>query len=264
MAMPYLIWSLWVQCRILKQYCVLCIFVQIVIWLIGLIDCYCVINVMENQNYGIVSFVLIGSLLILIVQCVHFVADYLTKKNELVDCNQKFKSFKSDKEIFFNKLKKKECIDSTNQDSNIVFGNNEAQWHITILSNPHCNPCTRMHSKIDTLLNMYPDMFEIRYIFTSFSRDYYNSSKFMIAAYQNYGPLKAKDIYKQWFSGGVNHYEEFIQSYGINIETVEVNDEWQKHRKWVKESGLSSTPTILVNGYELPEDYSIEDLITIE
>ena len=36
---------------------------------------------------------------------------------------------------------------------------------------------------------------------------------------------------------------------------------WDLHVKWKKEKKLMATPTILINGYELPDVYKIEDLI---
>ena len=45
------------------------------------------------------------------------------------------------------------------------------------------------------------------------------------------------------------------------------NDMWgnkcifrREHKKWKECSGLTATPTILVNGKILPSDYSVEDL----
>lgn len=39
-----------------------------------------------------------------------------------------------------------------------------------------------------------------------------------------------------------------------------IETEMAKHEKWRKRTSLIETPTILVNGYKLPKEYSIEDL----
>ena len=36
--------------------------------------------------------------------------------------------------------------------------------------------------------------------------------------------------------------------------------EFQKHQSWKGKTQLRATPTILVNGYKLPDNYKIEDL----
>ena len=36
--------------------------------------------------------------------------------------------------------------------------------------------------------------------------------------------------------------------------------EFLKHETWKKKTQLRETPTVLINGYKLPESYKIEDL----
>ena len=47
---------------------------------------------------------------------------------------------------------------------------------------------------------------------------------------------------------------------GLDIENQEVEAEFQKHEAWKQKTQISATPTVLVNGYKLPESYKIEDL----
>ena len=37
----------------------------------------------------------------------------------------------------------------------------------------------------------------------------------------------------------------------------------ERHREWRNRTSLIETPTILVNGYKLPDEYEIEDLAMI-
>ena len=40
----------------------------------------------------------------------------------------------------------------------------------------------------------------------------------------------------------------------------DVEVEFQKHNAWKEKTQLRATPTILINGYKLPDNYKIEDL----
>jgi len=40
----------------------------------------------------------------------------------------------------------------------------------------------------------------------------------------------------------------------------EIEIEFQKYEAWRKKTQLQATPTVLVNGYQLPENYKVEDL----
>jgi hypothetical protein len=41
---------------------------------------------------------------------------------------------------------------------------------------------------------------------------------------------------------------------------LEVENEFQKYEAWKENTKLRATPTLLVNGYQLPVNYKIEDL----
>ncbi|MDR3219419.1 MAG: hypothetical protein LBU22_10695 [Dysgonamonadaceae bacterium] len=44
------------------------------------------------------------------------------------------------------------------------------------------------------------------------------------------------------------------------LKNPAIETEFQKHAAWKEKSWLRATPAILVNGYQLPENYKIEDL----
>ena len=68
-------------------------------------------------------------------------------------------------------------------DSRILFGNPNAGLQITILTNPFCNPCAKMHKRIEEHLETVHDKVCIQYIFSSFSPDLDFANKYLIAVY---------------------------------------------------------------------------------
>jgi len=46
----------------------------------------------------------------------------------------------------------------------------------------------------------------------------------------------------------------------LDIENSKIEIEFQKHEAWRNNNQLRATPTLLVNGYQLPENYKVEDL----
>jgi len=44
------------------------------------------------------------------------------------------------------------------------------------------------------------------------------------------------------------------------MENPEIEVEFEKHEAWRTKSQIRATPTVVVNGYQLPENYKIEDL----
>ena len=70
----------------------------------------------------------------------------------------------------------------------------------------------------------------------------------------------AMKIVGDWFEKGKALKDEYFKDLGLDIERAEVEAEFQKHEAWKKKSEIRATPTVLVNGYKLPENYKIEDL----
>ena len=86
------------------------------------------------------------------------------------------------------------------------------------------------------------------------------SNKILIAAYQQKNQDEVRDIYTQWFNKGKINPDAFAKKMNIEISNHHVQEELDEHYQWKKYNQLSVTPTILINGYLLPENYNVEDL----
>lgn len=172
---------------------------------------------------------------------------------------QEFNALKASEDVFCAFLKKQQRYDVDKSTSKILFGNPDAEILITVLTNPHCGPCARMHTRIEKLLQENNRSICIQYIFSSFNTDLESSARFLITAYLNQTPEETKKIYEEWFHEGQANREEFFQQYNCP-QDEKTEAEFLRHKQWKEESQLSATPTILVNGYKLPDNYKIEDL----
>ena len=54
--------------------------------------------------------------------------------------------------------------------------------------------------------------------------------------------------------------ERFFKNLHLDMTNPEIETEFQKHEAWKDETQLRATPTILVSGYKLPDNYKIGDL----
>ena len=141
----------------------------------------------------------------------------------------------------------------------ILFGNKNADILITILTNPHCVPCGEMHRKLSEILRDENSKFCIQYIFSSFGEEFDESSKFLIATYLNQPLSETCRIYHEWFTLGRANRYSFFKKYKVPIDENCMN-EFNRHNEWKTNSKLNATPTVLVNGYKLPQHYHIEDI----
>ena len=47
------------------------------------------------------------------------------------------------------------------------------------------------------------------------------------------------------------------------MHSKRIEEEMDKHKAWRKRTSLNATPTVLVNGYKLPNEYELIDLSMI-
>ncbi len=268
MAMPYGIWSIWYQWRIAKQWCILCVIVQILLWTSGIIA---LLNIIIDKYIDmpldaplIRDFSIIVMFIILTVILLHNIANYIHYREELATTTQKYNAIKCDATVFNAKFQESEEFPTTLEDSTIVMGAKDAKFKVTVLGNPHCQPCARMHKRICKVLKTCPDTVSVQYIYSAFNDDLLDSNRFLIAVFQQSDSWATKYIYDKWYKDGKNNAKEFIAQWNFNLHTPEVDAEMERHRRWRERTKLSATPTIIVNNRLLPRDtYQIEDLINM-
>ena len=145
-------------------------------------------------------------------------------------------------------------------DSCVLFGNPNSQLRITILSNPHCNPCARMHKRVERLLKISGNEVCVQYVFSSFNDQLEDSSRYLIACYMNESKQNALRQFARWYSKDKFDYKNVIRKNQVNIHSPKVESEMNKHKACCMRTSLIETPTILVNGHKLPKEYKLEEL----
>lgn len=256
-ALGYTIWSLWYQRYRAHVWCLLCLMVQ------GIFIFQAIISLifihLSSLGYDvkaqILSFLIVSLLYASTVLSIHLLLAVISKARQAELWRSNFRNFKLRREIF-DCLLQKEKYYETETASSLRFGNPNAAYHLTILTNPYCNPCAKMHAHISGIsLNDCC----ISIVFTSFGKKYDRACLFLIAAYQQLGAENAWQLYDQWYTGGLARDESFFEGLNLDETTNSVKKEYSQHIEWRKQTGFSATPTVLVNGYRIPRTYSIED-----
>lgn len=257
-ALPYTCWSIWYQYKI-KQWCTLCLIVQALLWCTFFTSLFT--NPIQSLSFKLTDISIIIMLYILVTLAINALVILVSQNYKSVYIQQELNSLKAESEVFLTLLKKQPYYKVSNSDSQIIFGNAQAPLRISILTNPHCYPCARMHKRVEELLEKAGNRLSVQYIFSSFSEELLSSNQFLIAMYISKGKEEARVIYKDWYENGKAVLEKYAKSSSLSLKNKEVMQELHKHSQWKQTNDLSSTPTILVNGYLLPKQYEIENLV---
>lgn len=258
LTLPYSFWSIIYQKMIIKQWCPLCLIIQVLLWGIFCIDCL----------FGFNHIIFIHMVELLSVICVYIIpmlvsnilVPLLIQNKHAEHLNQEFRNIKANEAVLKTLLKQEPYYEVKESTSHILFGNAKANLRITILTNPYCQPCAKTHNKVKQLLKETKENVCIQYIFFTHSEEMNRVNKYLIAAYQQKDRKEKSEIFSKWFVSGKITGELFFKYLDLNIETPDVENEFQAHKIWKEKYQLTTTPTILVNGYQLPRYYKIEDL----
>lgn len=256
-ALPYTLWSVWYQKYKAGQWCPLCLIIQALLWSIFIVNL--IFGFIEIPQFPIIDILLIASLYITPIMAINIIIPKLSKSNKLDQITQELNSIKASEIIFSTLLKQQPHYDVSLNTSRILFGNPNSNILITILTNPHCNPCAKMHTRMENILKHSSDLC-IQYIFSSFTEDLSDSGKALIYVYFNNNINESLGIYEEWFNSGKLNKDVFFKQNKIYVKDTDVEKEALNHEEWISKTGLRSTPTILINGYKLPYNYQIEDM----
>lgn len=260
-AMLYGIWSIYYQWRVAKSWCVLCIIVQTIIWAMGIIAAmpYFTTPFMFSLICSLQSCIVFT----ISIVAVHKYASACTTEKECVHAVQRYRALKANGDVAKALIEKSEYHETTLSDSSIIFGNPNAKIRLTILSNPHCNPCARMHKRVERLLSMKEKEICVQYIFSSFNETLEDSSRYLIYCYISNHIDEALRKLASWYAKDKFDYERILKNNVEHLHTEEIENEMEKHRNWRNRTSITATPTILVNGHILPKEYVLEDLAMI-
>lgn len=262
LALPYIIYSIEYQYTH-KNWCVLCCTVQAVLAM-ELLTNLSLNNDVFNLNSAFLDIKTILTLLTCFAIPIlswSFLKPFLLKTVQFAPLKQQLKKFKYNSELFNQVLTNQPRFAVPDELMPIVLGNPNAATTITMVSNPFCGPCAKAHETIDRWLKVREDI-KLKIIFTT--ADHEDDDKTKVSRHVSaLSLLKDSTLLEKalndWYNQGSKKYETWAAAYPVNFNG-EMNAVTQKQKTWCELTDIQFTPTILVNGYKLPEPYRLEDI----
>ncbi len=265
LAATYIIFSVYYQWRVAKQWCVLCLFVQALLALqltTTLIAGWQVTAPLSSiTSYQILIPVLLAyaipfAVTSLLIPAYRSAKESKTNRHEL-------QRLKHNRQIFDALLAKQKQVSEEPDGLGIILGNPDAQHKIIKVCSPYCGPCAKAHAPIEALLENNPDV-QVQIIFTATNQPGDIKAppvKHLLAIADK---RKNEEIIKHalddWYFADKKDYDVFAAKYPMNGELQKQNDKVEAMRKWCDKVGIEFTPTFFINGSQLPDIYSVNDL----
>lgn len=258
LALPFTVWSVAYQRIKLRGWCPLCLMVMAVLWMQFLIFLLFGLYTLPPQLARLLPpalFFLCG--LVPLLEGCHGMVALQKREAEHGRLRAAYHGMKFDSRTSHILLHAEPQLPNGDEASSLLFGEREEDRpRITVFGNPYCNPCARMHRRIEPLLS---DGFEVQYILTSFSPELAAANRQIIAAYLRIGPEKTWKRLTEWYEKDRFTGKPFYEAPNAT-DSGRVEAEMRRHAEWREQTGLHATPAVLVDGHPLPRCYEVEDL----
>lgn len=260
-SLPYTFYSIYHQGWVAKQWCMFCSTIQVLLWLEFFPLLTYLTHPLTFPNLSDFSSIFVCFLIPFIIWI--WVKPFLLETQKIDPLNKQINKFKYNIELFNRLLTDQPKYTSPDADWTVVMGNEEnPDKIITMVSNPYCNPCTRAHKVLNELLASKNNI-QVRFIFmfTKISDD----DKRMVVARQLLALDESQDksvvhkAMKDWYEERQKDFPTWSSTYPATNNNI-TTQKLEKQRDWLNLTEITSTPTILIDGYKLPYPYDLKDL----
>jgi uncharacterized membrane protein/thiol-disulfide isomerase/thioredoxin len=265
MVSPYILFSVYYQYKIAKQWCPLCLAVQgvLLLELVWAITVFVQNKAAIPVNTPIVLFILTS---ILLPVTIWFAAKpVLERAKESAFNKSAYLRLLYNPEQFNQLLKQQPKALEGWQQMGIDIGNPNAPNCIVKVCNPYCKPCAQMHSKLEEVIGEN-DNIRVKIIFNAQNSETDRAAKpvkHLLAIASKNNPQLTQQALDAWYGADIKDYEFFARAYPMNGELMEQEEKIELMDSWCRNAGINATPTIFINGRALPENYDVEELKNI-
>jgi uncharacterized membrane protein/thiol-disulfide isomerase/thioredoxin len=268
LAAPYIVFSVYYQWRVAKQWCPLCLTVQAVlaaelVWSMFNFWLPALHSPMPMSNYVLLTDGgWMGAALGVPILAWYGLKPIFTKAKDYQLYYNAYKRLQYNPETFNSQLMQQPKAAESWQRLGITIGNPRAENTIIKVCNPYCGPCAKAHPKLEELIHQNNNV-NLKIIFTARNNEHDRSAavvKHLLAVAAEGNSLKTQQALDDWYLADKKDYQAFAIKYPMNGELTQQDNKVEAMDIWCRETEIMHTPTIFVNGYRLPENYNVEEL----
>jgi uncharacterized membrane protein len=258
-AIPAIVYSVWLQKFELKKWCVLCLAVSFVIVIQGIAFGF---NNITLFNYSITSFApfLFSSILLTSIwfSLKPFVVEKLSLEKQVNELNRFKRNFN-----FFQFLSKNiEEHDDFEKLNGITFGDKNVTTQITLILSPSCGHCHTTFKEAYELFQKFPDKLYLNILFNINPENNDNPYKTIVEnllALNEQNPQKAKEAIVDWHINRLD-LKNWKRKWTVETPHLLINKELKNQYYWCVKNEFNYTPVKIINDNLFPEEYDITDL----
>ncbi|WP_108422502.1 vitamin K epoxide reductase family protein [Flagellimonas amoyensis] len=255
--LPMVVLSAYYQGVVIKQWCRFCIVVQAVLLLEASIVFLGGFHLIGLEP---TSMLLLMVLLTMPIPIWNWLKPLLEKEKEANLYKRGLQKIKNNPDVFLGLLQKSRKIKTSIEGLGITLKNDAARYDVVKVCNPYCGPCANVHPLLDDLLREGKINLQVLFTASIDEADRRNKPVKHFLALNEMDKELAHKAMDSWYLAKDKNYEQFAKAYKMNGELQQQDHKVSAMNEWCIAEKITHTPTIFINGYELPKEYSVEDI----
>ena len=181
-------------------------------------------------------------------------------RDKVYKTQRELAKLKSNKELFELSLSRSKKIKSEPRGLGILLKGEKPKYQVIKVCNPYCAPCAWVHPVLESLVDR--GNIDLQIIFTPASGDEQKEKtvRHLLAIESNGDSNLTRQALDDWYGSEKKDYGRFAANYPMNGELRLQEERVKEMEDWCNKEQISYTPTLFINGYELPSEFKVMDL----
>ena len=259
LAVPVIVYSVYSQAVTLKKWCPLCLTIGGIIVLQVAVGFFAFKDL--TLSLALPQVLLLGLILGTVALAWALLKPYLASAQSSYGLEVENLTFKRNYHLFLPYYQSLPTITQLAQTPTLHFGHKAAPIQITMVTNPLCKACKKVHHTCVQLLEQHPEKVAIKVVFlvpfkkTADTRTVV--AQRLITLYAEQGPAVCWQAMQDWFEW-VNA-KQWTKQWGQQ-STPQHHKVLAQQVATCLNNGINATPGILLNNKKLPAVYKLNDL----
>ena len=255
--LPVVVYSFYYQFIVIKKWCRFCLLIQSVLVLEVLTV---LVGAFWSGGVELQSIVFFSVLFTGVIVGGVLIKPLLGQDDKIYQAKRELGKIKSNKELFKAALSRSRRIENKTEGLGILLKGKRSKYQVIKVCNPYCGPCARVHPVLENLFDR--GNIDLQILFTPGRGDEPKDKAIRhLMAIDVMGEIEyTRRALDDWYGEGKMDYGSFASRYQINGELSHLEGRLEEMSDWCEKERITHTPTLFINGYELPSEYGVEDL----
>ncbi|MFN3665201.1 MAG: vitamin K epoxide reductase family protein [Sediminibacterium sp.] len=262
LAMPYTLFSVYYQWKVIKRWCVLCLIVQFI-----LASQFIFLLTLTNINQPV------GELIDIFIRpenifsflapiaLLWFIYPRQIQIKKLKRDERELKRLKDNKNVFDAVLSSQNKVKKQTENLGIHLGNAFSKFKIIKVCNPFCNPCGEAHLLLHELMKEKDVSIQLIFQVSPQDEERADVVRHFLVLQKNYGQDVLEDALNFWYTLDNKNISALAEEFPVtNNICNDFNEELEKMFDWCVTQDIQYTPTIFINGFQYPEMYKLNEV----